>query len=99
MQILSDKYNVPIIKIHIAAGHGKGFIDVISRFAAKAVLQREIVTQDYWVQSSSEIYEYIESRCDSQMTDTNLNAKTINEKRLNKEGLKIRGCVSQHIFE
>lgn len=99
MQNLSVKYNVRVIKIYRAAGHGKVLIDAISGLAAKANWRVGIVTQDYWFQNSSLICDYLESLCDSQVSDTNLDAKTINEKRLNKESLKVRVCVSQHIFE
>ena len=33
------------------------------------------------------------------MSYTNLDLKSIDGKRLNKEGYKIKGCMSQHIFE
>ena len=33
------------------------------------------------------------------MSYTNLDPKSIDEKWQNKEGHKIKGCISQHIFE
>ena len=33
------------------------------------------------------------------MSYTNLDLKSIDGKRLNKEGYKVKGCMSQHIFE
>lgn len=84
MQYLSDKYNIWIINIYRTTGHGKGLIDVISGFAVKSVLRRYIVTQDYRFQNSSEICEYLDSRCDNQMSDTNLDVKTMIGKQLNK---------------
>ena len=82
MQNLSDKYKVWIKRICRATGYGKGLIDSISSFATKAVLRRDTITKDCWFQNSSKIFEYLESRCDSRMSDINLDAKTIDENRL-----------------
>ena len=61
-------------------------------------LRRDIVTDDCWFQSSSEICEYLSSRCDSRMSYTNLDAREIDGKLSNKEGFKIKGYMTQHIF-
>ena len=37
MMNLSNKYNVRIIRIYGAAGHGKGLIDAMSSFGIKAI--------------------------------------------------------------
>ena len=39
---LSNKYNVRIIRIYGASGHGKGLIDAMSVFGVKAILRRDI---------------------------------------------------------
>ena len=38
MHHLADKYNVTIIRVHGAAGHGKGLIDAILSFGVKNIL-------------------------------------------------------------
>ena len=98
MQNLSDKYNVRMIRTYGAAGYGKGLIYVIPSFGAKAILRRDIVTKCIWFQNISTIYDYLESRCDSRMSYFNFGEKIINQKRLTKEGFKIKGCMSQHIL-
>ena len=71
----------------------------MSSFGVKAILKRDIVSHDCWFESSNDICEYLSSRCDSSMSYTNLDTKSIDEKRQNKEGHKIKGCMFQHIFE
>ena len=71
----------------------------MSSFGVKAILRRGIVSHDCWFESSNNICEFLSSRCDSRMSYTNLDPKSIDEKRRNKEGLKIKACMSQHIFE
>ena len=53
------------------------------------------MTKDCWFQNSSKIFEYLESHCDSRMSDINLDAKTIDKNRL-KKGFKITAHMSQH---
>ena len=89
MVSLSNKYNVRIIRIYGAAAHDKGLIDAMSSFGVKAILRRDIVSHDCWFESSNDICEYLSSRCDSRMSYTNLDPKSIDEKRQNKEGHKI----------
>ena len=94
MMNLSNKYNVRITRIYEVAGHGKGLIDAMSSFGVKAILRRGIVSHDCWFESSNNICEFLSSRCDSRMSYTNLDPKSIDEKRRNKEGLKIKACMS-----
>ena len=63
------------------------------------VLRRDIVSHNCWLESSNDIREYLSSRCDSRMSYTNLDPKSVDEKGQNTEGHKIKGCISQHIFE
>ena len=97
---LCNKYNVKIVTIYEAASHGKGLIDAKFSFGFKSNLRRDIVTDDFWIQNSSEICEYLSSRCDSRMLilTVNLNARKIDEKRSNK-GFKIKECMTQRISE
>ena len=46
MQILPDDYNVKIITIYSAAGHGKGLIDDMSSFGVKHILHPDVVSLD-----------------------------------------------------
>ena len=99
MMNLSNKCNVRIIRIYGAAGNGKGLIDAMSSFGVKAILRQDIVSHGCWFQSSNDICVYLSCRCDSSMTYANLDPKSIDEKQENKEGHKIKGCMSQHISE
>ena len=56
---LSNKYNVRVIHIYRAAGHGKGLIDAVSSFGVKAILRRDIVSHDCWLESNNDICEYL----------------------------------------
>ena len=56
---LSNKYNIRIIRINGAAGHGKGLIDAVSSFGVKAILRRDIVSHDCWLESNNDICEYL----------------------------------------
>ena len=47
-QKLTDKYNVRIIRLYGAAGHGKELIDAMSCFGVKSILRKDIVTGDLW---------------------------------------------------
>ena len=44
MMNLSNKYNVWIIRIYGAAGHGKGLIGAMSSFGVKVILKRDIIS-------------------------------------------------------
>ena len=48
MMNLSNKYNVRIVCIYRAAGHGKRLLDAMSSFGVKAILRRDIVSHDCW---------------------------------------------------
>ena len=43
---LTKKYNIRIIRIYGAAGHGKGVIDKMSSFGVKSILKRDIIGLD-----------------------------------------------------
>ena len=45
---LAKKYNVSIIRIYGAAGHGKGVIDAMSSFAVKSIMKRDIIGCIIW---------------------------------------------------
>ena len=81
MMNLSNKYNVRIIRIYGAAGHGKGLIDAMSIFGVKAILRRDIVSHDCLFESSNDICEYLLSRWENSMSYANLDPKSIDEKR------------------
>ena len=40
---IANKYNVTILRIYGAAGHGKGLIDSKSSFGVKGILRRDII--------------------------------------------------------
>ena len=52
---MADKYNVQIIRLYGAAGHGKGLIDAMSSFSVKLILRKDIVTGDVWYKNSEEM--------------------------------------------
>ena len=90
-----NKYNVRMIRTYGAADHGKGLIDVMFSFGVK---RKDIVTDDC-LKKSSEICEYFSSRCNSRISYVKLDARKTDEKRSNKKDFKIKGCMTQLIFE
>ena len=52
---MADKHNVQIICLYGAVGHGKGLIDAMSRFGAKSILRKDIVTGDVGYKNSEEM--------------------------------------------
>ena len=65
---LAKKYNVRIIRIYGAAGHGKGVIDAMSSFGVKSILKRDIIGLDVWFGDSRDICEYLDMRKDPSMS-------------------------------
>ena len=47
-------YNVRIVQIYGAAGHGKDLIDAMSNSGVKSILKREIVGLDVWFSDNRE---------------------------------------------
>ena len=66
----------------------------MSSFGVKGNLRHVIVSHHCWFERSNDICEYLSSRCDSRISYTNLDPKSMDEKRQNKEGHKIKGCMS-----
>lgn len=50
-QNLANKYNVLIIWLYGAAGHGKGLIDAMLSFGVKLILRKDIIKGDVWCNS------------------------------------------------
>ena len=74
-------------------------IDAMSSSGVKAILRQDTVSYDCWFENINDICEYLLSRCDSRISNTNLDSKSIDEKRRNKKSHKTKGCMFQHIFE
>ena len=98
MQRLADTYNMRIIRIYGAAGHGKGLIDAMSSFGVKSILRQNIIANDWWFNNSSDICEHLEARCNPRMRYTSLSPQYTNEKRENQITRKIIGCNAMHFF-
>ena len=58
-QDLANKYNVRIVRLYGAAGHGKGLIDAMSSFGVKSILRKDIVTGDVWYKNSEEMCKHL----------------------------------------
>ena len=55
LQSLADEFNLRIICIYGAAGHGKTAIDAMSSFGVKNILRKDIVRHDVFFNSSCDI--------------------------------------------
>ena len=100
-QDLANEFNVRIIRLYGAAGHGKGLIDAMSNFGVKSILRRNIVTHDVWFANSDEICSYLREqlRSDKIMDYQVVDPVAVDSKRMNKIGLKIKNCMSKHLFD
>ena len=93
MQNLSDTYNLRIIRIFGALGHGKGFIDAMSSFGAKSILRRDIVAFDVWFADSKEICSYLTDRTDERMSCSVVDPVSVDASRQCKDVKIIPGCM------
>ena len=96
---LASKYNVSIIRLYGAAGHGKGLIDAMSNFGAKSFLRKDIVGPDVWFAVIVEICEYFDMRKDPRMSYSVVNQTEVDKKRMQKTARKIQGCMIKHLFD
>ena len=97
-QTLADKYNLRIIRIYGAAGHGKGLVDSMSGFGVKTVLRRDIVTRDVWFANSEEICEHLRMRGSKHMAYHVVDPEKVDQKRMSKKDLVIKDCMRHHLF-
>ena len=96
---LADKYNVRIIRLHGAAGHGKGLIDAMSSFGVKSILRRDIVGLDVWFGNSKEMCDYLDLRKGPRMSYSVISQTELDKKRMATAEKKIDGCMIKHLFE
>ena len=96
---LAKKYNVRIIGIYGAAGHGKGLIDAMSSFDVKSILKKDIIGLDVWFGDSRDIYEYLDMRKDPCMNYSVIDQAAVDRKRMEKKARKIDGCMVKDLFD
>ena len=78
MQWLANKYNVVIVRVYGAAGHGKDLIDAMSNFAIKSIdVGRDIIALDHWFANSLDISEYLTLRGDSLISYNVIDSKVL----------------------
>ena len=105
MQELANKYNVRIVWLYGAAGHGKGLIDAMSSFGVKSILRKDIVTGDVWYKNSEEMCKHLRkvqperTKGDKTMIYQHLDPVKIDAKRMTRPQLPIAGCMKQHLFD
>ena len=98
-QQLADEYNVRIIRLYGAAGHGKGLIDAMSSFGVKALLRRDIITADAWIANSDERCNHLRMRGDRRMRYDVVNPEQLDRKRMEKVAFVIKDCTRMHLFD
>ena len=86
MQTLSKDYNVKIIRIYGAAGHGKSLIDAMSGLGIKSILRREVIGSDQWFADSKEMCQYLRFKNDKRMVYSNIDQKLVDKRRSEKKG-------------
>ena len=98
IQRLADRFNVVIVRIFGAVGHGKGLRDAMSSFGVKSILRRGIVTLDKWFSDTKRICECLTFRGDHRMPYVNLLVENLDQKRSAKGEIPINGCMAGHLF-
>ena len=98
MQTLSNDYNVKIIRIYCAAGHGKSLIDAMLDFGVKSILCRDVIGLDQRFADSKEICQYLRFRNDERMAYSNIDSKLVDKRRSEKKETKIKGCMLGQLF-
>ena len=82
LQSLANTYNVQIIRIYGAAGHGKGLVNAMSGFGVKSALRRDIITNGQLFQSSSEIRDYLQFLGAKRMCYINVDSRRMNKNEM-----------------
>ena len=78
LQWLANKYNVVIVRVYGAAGHGKDLIDAMSNFAIKPIdVGRDIIALDHWFANSLDISEYLTLMGDSLISYNDIDSKVL----------------------
>ena len=70
----------------------------MSSFGVKGILRRDITGNDGWFSNSAETCDYLNLRGDSRMSYTSIESKELDQKRMEKKGLVINGCMIQHML-
>ena len=94
---LSQEINKPIIIYYGIAGHGRGLVDAMSGFGLKTPLRRAIVCENFWFNTSKELYDFITEKysTDTSKIYVNIPAADLTTKRGKKseeEEIVIKGC-------
>lgn len=86
LQSLANTYNVQVIRIYWAAGHGKGLVDPMSSFEVKPTISRDIIIMvwNQWFQISSEICGYFQLRGGKRMCYINIDANLVDSIQKNE---------------
>ena len=98
MQSLANTYNVRIVRLFGAAGHGKGLVDAMSSFCVKAILRRDIISKNDWFSTSQEIVDHLQFRGKHDMYYKTIHPEPLDEARQNAEERKIDQCMKMHLF-
>ena len=98
MQKLSDMCNIRIIRLHGAAGHGKGLIDTVSSFGVKYILCKNVIAFEKWFGNSGEKCSYLTQQYDDQMLYSLVDAESVSFSRHFKDGITINGCMMECLF-
>ena len=107
-------YQVRIVQLYGAAGHGKGLIETMSCFSVKSILRKDIVksilrkdivTGHVWCKNSEGMCGHLRKnqpdciKGNKIMIYQHLDRVKINEKRMARPQLPIAGCMKQHLFD
>ena len=102
---MANEYNVCIIRLYGAAGHGKGLIDATSSFGVKSILRKDIVANDLWYRNSEEMCLHLRevqperTHTDRSRIYQHIDPVKIDAKRMKMPQLPIPGCMKQHLFD
>ena len=98
LQYLADTYNIKIIRVYGAAGHGKGLIDAMSSFGVKSILRIDTISFETWFENGNAMCEYLALRGDSRMMYVHLDGKVTDERRCKRQAKVVKPCMIGHLF-
>ena len=95
---LSEDFNLRIIRIYGAAGHGKGAIDGMSSFGVKNILMKDIVIYGVFFNISEDIVDYLTIKC-PQFNYTHLPSNDVVKSQISQnDAIIVKDCMKQHLI-
>ena len=95
---LSKSCGKTVIVYYGVAGHGKGTVDAMSGFGVKDPIRKAIVQEDFFFNSSEDVYNYLlKNKASDKMNYYLIDKKDLDQRRKVTDTLPIKEVRKQHI--